>query len=429
MFYIIETKEQLEQLPTVPNCFIDLIAKSENSHPTLTAPSVIYYNNLQKGFILVLDHSEGFSLSLADVQTFLQKHEKVYLVDAKYHSYFLDLPNHVDLRFSTIGKQENDSQCYTLVHRDFHSKYQYNDQVNTIVPISKHYEKSECMFDFYKQYIGQEINVWWQRKYAAVYKWVEENGITIDEKLFDKYYEPTWKAYSVKNGKIYTSYNLYNVTSRPTNAFNGLNFLALPKGKPREAFIPSNDRFIELDFDGYHVRLIANLVGYELPADESIHTHLGRYYFGKDELTDEEYQESKKITFRQLYNGVEDAYSSVPLFRTVEDFVDTMWEHYKQNKSIELPSGNRVAGMDNPQKLFNYYIQSLETVNNVQKLEKLKEALTGKRTKVVLVVYDSMLIDYAAEDGKETLKLIKDILEEDKYLVKAKLGDNYGFSE
>lgn len=76
--------------------------------------------------------------------------------------------------------------------------------------------------------------------------------------FFDKYFEPSWKARSISKGKIYSYYNLYNITSRPTNAFNGLNFLAFNKeNSSKTAFIPSNDRFIELDFDGYHPRLIA----------------------------------------------------------------------------------------------------------------------------------------------------------------------------
>jgi hypothetical protein len=40
-----------------------------------------------------------------------------------------------------------------------------------------------------------------------------------------------------------------------------------------------------------------------------------------------------------------------------------------------------------------------------------------------------MLIDYSADDGKETLNQIKQILEEDGYGVKAKIGTNYNFSK
>ncbi len=50
-----------------------------------------------------------------------------------------------------------------------------------------------------------------QNNYTDAYKWVEEQGIAINEKLFDKYFEPTWKARSIKDGKkrkFYISENL-----------------------------------------------------------------------------------------------------------------------------------------------------------------------------------------------------------------------------
>jgi hypothetical protein len=46
---------------------------------------------------------------------------------------------------------------------------------------------------------------------------------------------------------------------------------------------------------------------------------------------------------------------------------------------------------------------------------------------VLLVVYDSILIDYAASDGKGTLSHIKDILEAGRFKVKAKKSNNYNF--
>lgn len=432
MYYIVETKEQFDQLPQTDKCFIDLVTLSEEAHPKLTSPSVLYYNDFTKGYIIPINHTEGFSVDLADIKTLLESKQKVYLLDQKWHSYYFDLPNMVDMYYTILdqtGKIE-DLDCYTNVHKDFYYKYKYLETVNIIIPISKHYERCECMFESILPLIGKEGNLAWQNTFTSVYKWVEEQGISIDEKLFDKYYEPTWKANSIKDGKIYTKYNLYNITSRPTNAFNGINFLAFAKGnKSRSAFIPSNDIFLEFDFDGYHLRLIANKIGYQLPSDTSIHTYLGQQYFGKKELTPEEYQESKKITFRQLYNGVEAEYRRIEFFSKVAIFIEDLWDTMQYGGYIELPNGRRLKGKDfNPQKLFNYYVQCLETVNNVVKLAKLKELLKDKKSKVVLVVYDSILIDYSGEDGKELSLQIRDILQEDSYLVKGQLGKSYDFA-
>ena len=431
MYFIIETEEQLSQLPVPEKCFIELMSLSEHTHPALTLPCVLYYNDFQKGYIIPINHSEGFSISIDQIQSFLKSIPKVYLLDKKWHSYYLDLPQGIDLYFTALdvdGKTE-DFQCYTPVHLDYYEKFKFSPSVNDYIPISKHYERCECMFEMVKKYVGQESNTEWQNEYVKAYKWVEEQGILIDEKVFDKYFETPWKGRSLRDSRVYSSYNLYNITSRPTNAFNSINFLAFNKeNHSRTAFIPQNDAFVEFDFDGYHLRLVANLMHLELPQDQSVHEYLGKQYFGKNELTPEEYQESKKITFRQMYNGVEDEYKHIPLFEHVAEFVQAMWEEYKRVGYTTLPNGRKIVQENaNPQKLFNYYIQCLETVNNVKKLSKLKEYLQNKQSNVLLVVYDSILIDYSAEDGKGTLSHIKDILEAERFRVKAKKGHNYNF--
>ena len=434
MYFIIETKEQLNKLPDKSTCFVDIITLSEDAHPTLTSPSILYYNDFEKGYIIPINHTEGFSLDFEEVKTFLRAKLQVYVLDKKWHSYFLDYesPNIIDAYYIMLnehGKVE-DLNCYTNVHRDFYYKHKYLDNVNSIIPISKHYERCECMFMSILPYINKGNSLQWFHDYTLVYKWVEEQGIGINQKLFDKYYEPTWKANSIKDGKIYTNYNLFNITSRPTNAFNSINFLALAKGTARSAFIPTNDIFVEFDFDGYHLRLIANKINFELPQGISIHTYLGQQYFNKKELTPEEYQESKKITFRQLYNGIEHDYRGIEFFNKVAIFIEDLWETMQYGKYVELPNGRRFTGLDfNPQKLFNYYVQCLETVNNVKKLLKLKELLETKRSKVVLVVYDSILVDFSKEDGREVLDQIRDILQEDNYLVKVQLGKTYDFGQ
>jgi hypothetical protein len=431
MYFIIETAEQLSQLPRPEKCFIELMSMSEHTHPALTTPCVLYYNDFEKGYIIPINHSEAFSLPIDQIQTFLKGIPKVYLLDKKWHSYYLDLPNSIDLYFTVLdveGKIQ-DFNCYTPVHLDFYEKLKYSPQVNTLIPISKHYERCECMFEMVKDYVGRELNAEWQSKYTEVYKWVEEQGILVDEKLFDKYFETPWKGRSLRDSRVYSSYNLYNITSRPTNAFNSINFLAFNKENgSRTAFIPENDAFVEFDFDGYHIRLIADAMHTDIPQNQSIHEYLGKQYFKKDELTPEEYQEAKKITFRQMYNGVEDEYMHIEFFEDVYHTVRAMWTFYTNNGFLELPNGRKLIQENaNPQKLFNYYIQCLETVNNVKKLDKLKNYLQDKQSKVLLVVYDSILIDYAVSDGKGTLSHIKDILEEDGYKVKAKKSNNYNF--
>ena len=140
MYFIVETKEQLEKLPKVDQCFIDLVSLSEEAHPLLTSPCVLYYNDFQKGYIIPINHSEAFSLSTEDIQTFLSGIPKVYLLDKKWHSYFLNLPQSVDVYFNILDTdgEIKDIQCYTPVHLDFQNKFKYLEDVNTLIPVSKH---------------------------------------------------------------------------------------------------------------------------------------------------------------------------------------------------------------------------------------------------------------------------------------------------
>ena len=86
MYFIIETKEQLSKLTDKSTCFVDIIALSEDAHPTLTSPSILYYNDFEKGYIIPINHTEGFSLDFEEVKTFLRTKCQVYVLDKKWHS-------------------------------------------------------------------------------------------------------------------------------------------------------------------------------------------------------------------------------------------------------------------------------------------------------------------------------------------------------
>ena len=414
MYFIIEDKEQLERLELSEQAFIQVVTSNDYYHPKLARVSLVYYHNSTKGYIFVINHSEGFSLDLKLVESFLQRHKKIYLLDKKLHSYYLDLPNSIDVQFICLDKNNEYSsfECNTPVHRDFYIKQPILPTLNEIIPISKHYEKCQCLYQMVKDYFELEMDVELQDKLVEAYKKVEEAGIKVDLSCL-----------------IYSYYNLYNLTARPTNSFNSVNFLAIPKDKDfRECFIAKNDFLVEFDFDAYHLRLISNLIGFEAPK-ESMHNYLGRAYFNTTELTDEQYKESKTITFKQLYGGIEPQYKHVSFFKSLGEFIDQEWKKYNAHKALILPTGRilkKLPGMGKL-KLFNYIVQNLETKENIHKILEVNKFLDKKKTKLVLITYDSFLFDFSQEDGKNTLKKIKNILEGENMVVKHKYGTNYAF--
>ena len=91
---------------------------------------------------------------------------------------------------------------------------------------------------------------------------IERNGLKTYEKI------------------IYSEYNPYTSTGRPSNRFGGLNFAALNKSDgSRKQFISrfSNGVLVEMDFDAYHLRLIADKIGYDFPSG-SVHEHMSKFY-------------------------------------------------------------------------------------------------------------------------------------------------------
>jgi uncharacterized pyridoxamine 5'-phosphate oxidase family protein len=431
MYFIIEDKEQLSRLEMSDQAFIQVVTSNDNYHPKLARVSLIYYNNSIKGYIFVINHSEGFSLDLRLVEAFLQKHNKIYLLDKKMHSYFLDLSNSIDVQFICLDKNNEYSsfECNTPVHRDFYIKHPILPTINEIIPISKHYERCECLYQMVKDYFELEMDIELQDKLVDAYKTVEETGIKVDLSCLNKKYQLQHKEYSLLGDTIYSYYNLYNLTARPTNSFNSLNFLAIPKDKDfRECFVPKNDYLVEFDFDAYHLRLISGLIGFE-PPKESMHNYLGRAYFNTTELTDDQYKESKTITFKQLYGGIEQQYQHIEFFKALNQFIEQEWKKYNAHQALILPTGRilkKLKGM-NKLKLFNYIIQNLETKENIYKIIEINKLLSKKKTKLILITYDSFLFDFSQEDGKDVLLNIKRILESNNMLVKHKYGLNYAF--
>ena len=81
----------------------------------------------------------------------------------------------------------------------------------------------------------------------------------------------------------------------------------------------------------------------------------------------------------------------------------------------------------NPQKLFNYILQNMETSLNIEILFRIFKLLKGRNTKLVLYTYDSFLFDV---DKSEEFLLdnIKEVFYKLKLQIKEKNGINYDFT-
>jgi hypothetical protein len=424
-FYIIENIDQLSQL-SFSDCFVKFIPKNNNFHPALTELSLIYIRpiNHKKGYIICLDHNESFSIDKIEVTNWLLNNtDKLWVLNKKEALYWVYPLAYKLFDVYLIGENIDNVNIKCI---DFYYNNYFNlSNINCLIPISKHYEESELMFTtvlpIIKKHNPTNLQFQFQNfNTVNVFYNIEKNGIKVDKNCFIDCYSDSLKypEFSLFKGKIYSSYNLNTITSRPSNTYNSINFAALNKTNgERLCYRPNNEYFIEIDIQGYHPRLIGELIGFEFPENRNTYDYLG-------ELLNVTQEEAKELTFKQLYGGVWNEYSNKLFFKDIIKYIDDLWDTFQyggvvktHNKTFIRDKLEKIT----PHKLFNYAIQSYETSTNIQILEKILSCLENKKTKIVLYTYDAFLFDYSKEDKDLVQQIIKII----KYPVNIKQGKTY----
>lgn len=436
---IISNFEDISRYISNEDIFVSPILKSPHIHPVLNEVVAIYVSVIGTNcyFIVPIDHPEGLNLQKDHVQNLLNTSSKIFVLNKKEYMYFFNPKNVYDLHFIDCEQNEDlniscESSYSTWMNRK-HSNY---SDINKIIPLVKLLEQYNTQYKLIEPYIKKaqtsSFNLFFNNMASPVFYMIEQHGLKILYKPFLELFKPTNLELNTKDNITYTSYNLYNITSRPTNAFNGVNYAAIPKKDDyRQCFIPQNDIFVEFDFDGYHIRLLAEQVGFSLTS-EPAHTQLARLYFNKQDISQEEYIKSKQINFQALYGHTPDEHKNFELFKKIEDWSEVLWKEFTSKGYIETPISNKrfynnKEGMY-PKKLLNYIIQSLETARNISVLKNVLHFLDNKKTKITLYTYDSVLVDFNKADGKETLEELESILSENnKYPVKFKYSNNLVF--
>jgi len=420
MFWLIENKEQFEVLKNsgFKEAFVEVITNNPYQHPTQNSIIGFYVRPIQghKGYILPISHPECENLFEDEVYLYLKGLETIYVRDKKEFLHYTILKQLVDI---TLG-----SPPYilpqTTAHSTLYRRFPDLLTVNQLVPITKHYEVCEQVYDDLEHRINTVVNPFYNNKATLVFNAIERNGIKIDKNEFKKHFQR-----DSQDEFVFTSYNLNTLTTRPSNKYDGINYAALNKENGcRKSFIPRNDMFVEYDISAYHPTLSGMLVDYDF-GDNDIHKAFASMY-GVD------YNKAKELTFKQLYGGVFDQYKDLPFFKATSEYIRTTWETFQTEGVITCPISNYEYKRDvlenmNPQKLFNYILQNMETSLNVEILFRIFKLLKGRNTKLVLYTYDSFLLDVDNSE-LEVLEQIKQVFYKLKLQLKEKNGINYDFT-
>jgi len=419
VFWLIENKEQFEVLKNsgFKEAFVEVISNNPYQHPTQNSIIGFYVRPIQghKGYILPTSHPECENLFEDEVYLYLKGLEKIYVRDKKEFLHYTILKSLIDI---TLG-----SPPYilpqTTAHSTLYRRFPDLKTVNQLVPITKHYEVCEQIYDDLEHRINTVVNPFYNDKATLVFNAIERNGIKIDKNEFEKHFHP------VENEVVYTSYNYKTLTTRPSNKFGGVNYAALShKDGSRKSFIPHNDIFVEFDIGAYHPTLAAMLVDYDFGSGD-IHQAFADMY-------KVDYAKAKELTFKQLYGGVFKEYRDLPFFKATSEYIRTTWETFQTEGVITCPISNYEYKRDvlenmNPQKLFNYILQNMETSLNIEILFRIFKLLKGRNTKLVLYTYDSFLLDVDNSE-LDMLEQIKEVFYKLKLQLKEKNGINYDFT-
>jgi hypothetical protein len=188
---------------------------------------------------------------------------------------------------------------------------------------------------------------------------------------------------------------------------------------------------VVLDYTSFHPRIVSHLVKYPVPVDVDIYAYLAKLYFHKKEVDETDIKNSKALTFRQFYGGIEDKYLHIKYLSNIKQFTNEQWELFNSRGYVETPffkrrlTAKHISDPD-PPKVFNYLLQGVEGELAIPKIKEVLGYLRDKKTKATLYVYDSILLDFHRDDGYDTLKEIKRIMSFDgRFPMKIYVGETY----
>lgn len=453
---IVETKQDIEILmgKLVSRSFImDIVPLDDERHPANTGISLIFFKFIGMGgkWCLPVNHNEAvclpgslellketFKLSIERGSIFtlrkmvLNKKMTIQLLGQDYG--FVDV-NVVE--YLKNGSPIEFEEFATNAHIFIKTRFRNIKNANRCIPLYKHAHVFENNTDALVVPTERELQEpgfeFMNHTMTDNFAWLEATGLAVDTELFTKV-NGDEQLKHIKNGLIYSQYNLYTATGRPSNRHGGVNYAALnKKDGSRDAFVSRHGEdgmLVMMDYTAFHPHLIARLVNFEFPHNDNPYAYLAKFYFEKTEVDEEDIAVSKGLTFQQLYGGVDKRWVHIPYFAKIQEYIDHRWRFFEENGYIETPKYLRKIKPCHiqdatPNKLFNYILQAFETEVAVGVLGELQLHLKNRKSKPILYTYDSILFDFHKDDKMETIVQVKKIMEGSGFPVKVYVGKSY----
>lgn len=421
---------RLVELASTNTGIVAVVPSHTNIHPCVSTISFVYYVfDTGESFILGDTHPDTvsrFPLVIPDNRYVLDKKSALHLVKVEELFDLESLFFANNIQFPTV-----DSFLTPWAQQTLNS---FSDSPN--VPITHVVSLTlwNKIYDLYATELfkllpaTKNIAATMLNNVASTFSIIERNGLYVNVEKFKEMFGHTTNL--VRDNKVYSNYNLFTSTGRPSNAYKGVNFAALNKSDgTREIFesrFGNDGMLVQIDFDAYHLRLLANTSGLIMP-DGSLHEALAKQYFGTEDITDEQYEEGKKMTFHLLYGTITPDENFPYLLKSIHNLRNSLWEDYKKNGYIETRYSGRRLVVPDPSinKVFNYYVQALESEVTYSMLYKLVPEANESGLLPILYTYDSILFDIRKDRLSELLLLINNKIDSAKYPFTVAIGTNY----
>ena len=275
-----------------------------------------------------------------------------------------------------------------------------------------------CFFDVVPPH---QLRAYFTSRYRALLKLSENLNIPPDYNILHKIHvvsEKIRKQEIIFKGRPQTiSYNIFGTaTGRLTTKKSSMPILTIKK-EERVHLTPSNDLFVELDYNAAEVRMLLALSGTTQP-DEDIHQHLELEIFKRSSNRDK----FKERLFAWLYNpNSQDEVFTRHLNKEVYlDFYNT------ENSMLKTPFFREIKVED--RKALNYLLQSSTSDQVLENAYKIQKFLSGLKSRISFILHDSIVLDMDKSDA-QVLSHIKDIFEKTqwgRFKSRCKIGKNFG---
>jgi len=421
---------------------VHIVPENPHLHSAISTPSVLFVRNILTGrtYYYSFNHPDSRPEIKEDAfrEILRASQNKKWALDKKSFCHMVDTPNVCDVNLvgwmkenEIVELSEFDTPAHYLIRKNAFG----NSKINSIVPLMKHLEAfndlADTIIEIIKDFKPDTDFTQFNDLILGTLGDIEKQGIFVDREMFKEKFNIDPGPSSIARSQ----YNVYTSTGRPSNRYANVNYMALNhRDGTRKCFrsrYGKDGAIVVLDYTAFHPRIIAYLTNYNIPVTTDVYEYLAKLYFQKREVDETDIKNAKTLTFRQVYGGVEDKYSHIKYLSNLKKYIDEQWGRFKSVGYVLTPFlGRQITNKHvlepSPNKVFNYILQGAEGELSIPKVKTILDYLQGKQTKVMLYIYDAVLLDFHKDDGIETLRKLRNIMSFDgRFPIKVYMGETY----